>query len=211
MRILPVFLVVVALLVFGGAGLMWFALRQRRTVVGVVPVAASKAVNDPIGVRLPFRWRYVAVPLAVLCVSAGAAAYFYHSLPTRLMFGYGEDGVGAREAGRDLLIAGLLAAQVVFAFASAAIALVVAKVAERVARGGQAVVRAAESVTSVMSNMVVLPQLILCYLTVDILLFNANETRLPSVLLFTVAVIAIGGAVLGILLLRAIQQARVVK
>jgi hypothetical protein len=215
MRILPVFVAIFVVLVLGGAALMWFGLRRRGPVAVRAAVPVSGAVQNAApaggGVRLPFRWGYVAVPLAVLAVTVGAAVYFYHSLPIRIVFGYGEGGVATRDGGRDLIIAILVVGQVAFAFGSAAVALVVAKIAERVAKGGRAMVAAAQSITSVMSNMVVLPQLILCYLALDILIFNARGVRLPSVLLFTVLVIAVGGAALGVLLVRAIQQARVVK
>jgi hypothetical protein len=211
MRILPVFVAIFVVLILGGAALMWFGLRHRRSVSMPASLAGQNAASAGGGVRLPFRWGYVAVPLAVLAVTVGAAVFFYRSLPPRIVFGYGEGGVATRDGGRDVIIAILLAGQAAFAFGSAAVALVVAKIAERVAKGGGAMVAAAQSITSVMSNMVVLPQLILCYLTLDILIFNVRGVRLPSVLLFTVLVISVGGAVLGVLLVRAIQQARVVK
>jgi uncharacterized membrane protein len=211
MRILPVVVAVFVVLVLGGAALMWFGLRRRRIVAVPTSLTVQTAAPAMGAVRLPFRWSYVAVPLAVLAVTVGAAVFFYRLLPPRIVFGYGEGGVATRDGGRDVIIAILLAGQVVFAFGSAAVALIVAKIAERVAKGGAAIATAAQSITSVMSNMVVLPQLILCYLTLDILVFNARGMRLPSVLLFTVLVIAVGGAVLGVLLVRAIQQARVVK
>jgi hypothetical protein len=211
MRILPVFVAIFVVLLLGGAALMWFGLRRRRSVAVPVSFAVQNAAPAMGVVSLPFSWSYVAVPLAVLAVTVGAAIFFYRSLPPRIVFGYGEGGAATRDGARDVIIAILLAGQVAFAFGSAAVALVVAKIAERVAKGGAAIVTAAQSITSVMSNMVVLPQLILCYLTLDILVYNARGMRLPSVLLFTVLVIAVGGAVLGVLLVRAIQQARVVK
>lgn len=211
MRILPVFVAIFVVLLLGGAALMWFGLRRRRSVAVPVSFAVQHAAPARGVVRLPFSWSYVAVPLVVLAVTVGAVIFFYRSLPPRIVFGYGEGGVATRDGARDVIIAILLAGEVAFAFGSAAVALIVAKIAERVAKGGAAIVAAAQSITSVMSNMVVLPQLILCYLTLDILVFNARGMRLPSVLLFTVLVIAVGGAVLGVLLVRAIQQARVVK
>lgn len=209
MATIIVLLLVVALLMMGGGGLLWLAVKQRDQAARAAPMPKTGVVGGP-DVRLPFRWRYVVAPIVVLLVSVVAAVYFVRLLPAEVEYGYGA-GAGSRQVSRGLLLLVLLAPQFILAFLSAAVAHIVARVGTRFVREGGASAGTVESITTVMSNMVVLPQLVLCYAMIDIFRFNSYGTRLPPLYVFAVVVMLVGGAVLGLFFLRAVQQARSTK
>jgi hypothetical protein len=209
MATIIVLLLVVALLMMGGGGLLWLALKQRDQATRVAPTLKTGPAGGA-DLRLPFRWRYVVAPILVLVASVVAAVYFVRLLPVEVAYGYGS-GEGARQVSRGLLLLVLLSPQFILAFLSAAVAHIVARVGARFVRDGGASAGAVESIATVMSNMVVLPQLVLCYAMIDIFRFNAYGTHLPPLYVFAVVVMLVGGAVLGLFFLRAVQQTRAVK
>ena len=190
---------------------MWLALRQKEQTARMSPPANELSPPAAPEVRLPFRWRYVVAPHLVLLVSVLASGYFYRLLPSEIAYGYGSDESPAGYVSRGLLLLVLLAPQFILAFMSAAVAHIVARVGTRFVRDGSAPAAAIESIATVMSNMVVLPQLVLCYAMLDLFTYNAYETRLPPMYIFAVVVMLVGGALLGLFFLRAVQQARAVK
>ena len=211
MAIIIVLLFVFALLMIGGGGLLWLAVKQKEQATRVSPQTKPQAPESAPDVRLPVRWRYVVVPLLVLLVSIVAAACFFRLLPSEMAYGYGSGTDSANYESRGLVLVVLLAPQFILTFLSAAVAHVVARVGTRFVRDGSTPVAAIDSLATVMSNMVVLPQLILCYAMIDLFRYNAYGTRLPPLYLFAVVVMLVGGGVLGVFFLRAIQQARAVK
>ncbi len=208
MGTIVVLILVVGLLMLGGGGLLWLAVKQRQgSGITTSVKGPSAAASDT---RLPFRWRYIIGPVAVLVVSVVAAVCFFRLLPARVIYGYGS-GSGGREISRGLLLVVLLAPQFILTFLSAAVAHVVARVGSRFVKDGGTSVGVVESVGTIMSNMVVLPQMVLCYAMIDMFRFNAYGTHLPPLYVFAVIVMLVGGAALGFFFLRALQQARTAK
>ena len=190
---------------------MWLALRRRGQPAKVAPQKAQVAPTGPSEIKLPFRWRYVVAPNLVLLVAVAAAVYFFRLLPSRVSYGYGSGGTPPNQVAKGLVLLVLLGPQFILALMSAAVAHVVARVGTRFVRDGSTTSAAVESIGTVMSNMVVLPQLVLCYAMIDLFRYNAYGTHLPPLYLFAVLVMLAGGAALGFLFLRAIQHARAVK
>ncbi len=209
MGTIVVLILVVGLLMLCGGGLLWLAVRQRQQFASAAS-ARGPGSAAPSDTRLPFRWRYVVAPGAVLVVSVVAAAFFFRLLPAQVTYGYGSGSVG-RQISRGLLLVVLLAPQFILTFLSAAVAHVVARVGSRFVKDGGTSTGVVESVGTIMSNMVVLPQLVLCYAMIDMFRFNAYGTHLPPLYVFAVIVMLIGGAALGFFFLRARQQARAAK
>lgn len=208
MGTIVVLILVVGLLMLVGGGLLWLAVRQREQTAHTAPSRGPAAVASDT--RLPFRWRYIIAPVAVLVVSVVAAAVFFRLLPAQVTYGYGS-GSGGRQISRGLLLVVLLSPQFILAFLSAAVAHVVARVGSRFVKDGGTSVGVVESVGTIMSNMVVLPQLVLCYAMIDMFRFNSYGTHLPPLYVFAVIVMLVGGVALGLFFLRALQQARAAK
>jgi hypothetical protein len=71
--------------------------------------------------------------------------------------------------------------------------------------------KALPGVISIMSNMVVLPQLVLSFTMLEIFSYNAFQVHLLSLYTFTLLVMLVGGLVLTFLFFKAIKQFRAVK
>lgn len=203
--------VVILLIVFAAAGLgggavLWLAFNRKKTSQN----RTSSTGNSPSEERatgLPFRWRYVLLPLLVLLVSVIAIAYFYRLLPSEVSFSLGASST-AKLIGRDLFVAMMAAPQFLLAMAGATVAHLIARVANRYVQDGSAPAPPFESIMTIMSNMVVLPQLVLCYAMFDVFVSNVYEVRLPAIYLFGILVMVLGGAILGFFFLKAFQQTR---
>jgi uncharacterized membrane protein len=209
MTIFFILLFVFVLLTVGGGAVLWLAFKgKQRAAAAVARVEAPPVAASPQP-TLPFRWRFVVVPLLVLVVAVAAAAYFYRLLPAQVAYHFAVDGTGDRTVGRAPLVLALVAPQFLLAFVAAAVAHIVARVGARFVRDGNTSAAAVESITTVMSNMVVLPQLVLGFAMVNIFALSAYDIRLPPLYVSAMAVMLGGGVVLGLLFLRAVQQARV--
>ncbi len=211
MAIIIILLFVFALLTMGGGAVLWLAFKQKQSSAKTAPSVKGPSVTVPSSARLPFRWRYVVVPVLVLFVSVVAAAYFFGLLPSQIAYHFAADGSADRWVGRGALMMALVAPQFLLAFLGAVVAHIVARVGTRFVQDGSTPAPAIESITTVMSNMVALPQLVLCFAMVDIFAYNAYLVHLPPLYIFAMAVMLVGGSILGLFFLRAIQQARATK
>jgi uncharacterized membrane protein len=212
MTIFFVLLFVFVLLTVGGGAVLWLAFKRKQSVTRTAPVVEKgPRIAAVKGQPLPFRWRYVVMPALVLLVSVAAAAYFYRLLPQQVAYHGAADGSGDQSVDRAALVLALVAPQFLLAFVAAAVAHIVARVGTRFVQDGSARAPAVESVTTVMSNMVVLPQLVLWYAMMEIFVSAAYDVQLPPLFVFAMAVMLGGGSVLGLFLLRAVQQARVTR
>ena len=190
--------------------MLWLALNRRRKSRGEREVAAADSrrsgeVSTSSG--LPFRWRYILLPFLVLLISIAAAAYFYHLLPSEVAFGLGTNST-EKMIGREVFLAMMIVPQFLLSFAGATAAHLIARVGSRYVRDGSASAPPFESIMTVMSNMVVLPQLVLCYAMVDVFVNNAYQFQLPAIYIFGILVMVVGGAILGFFFLKAFQQTR---
>jgi hypothetical protein len=205
MVILVVILLVFALLVLAGGGALWFVFRQRQAPGKAAP-AAKEA---PAANALTFRWSYIIMPLAVLLLTVILASYFYHLLPAQVGYHFKADGSPDRWLGRGTLLLAMLLPQFFFALLAGGIAFGVTHLGV-VFRAGPTPALKVGGIISLMSNMVALPQIILGFAMLDIFSYNAYQIHLLPLWVFALLVMLVGGIVLGIFFIRAIQQARAV-
>jgi uncharacterized membrane protein len=207
--ILPVLLAFI-LLSLGVGLVIWYAFRQklknRTKMVRTESKAAARI--DP---HFTFKWRYVIVPLIILVITIVAIAYFYHLLPLRIAYSYSDDVSGDRWTSKTLFVAIMLIPQILLTLAGAAIAMIVANVGRRFSQDKRIPAAALPSIITVMSNMVVLPQLILCFAMLDIFSYNAYQIHLLSLYVFIILVMLVGGLMLAFLFYRAIRQTRIAR
>ncbi len=155
---------------------------------------------------IPFRWRYIALPVAILLLSAALAVGFYHLLPDEISYRF-KDGSPGGWVGRGAFLAWTLAPQLFFALLSAAIVWGAARLS--------ALFRQAESnraglgkILALMGNMVALPQVIICFAMLDVFLYNSYQIHLMSLLTLALIVMGLGMVTLGLAFALAIRQAR---
>ncbi len=58
-----------------------------------------------------------------------------------------------------------------------------------------------------MGNMVALPQIILCFAMLDIFSYNSYQIHIMPLWVFALIIMGLGGIILGVFFIRAIQQA----
>ncbi len=214
MIILIVVLFALSLLIMGG-GVAFYVMRRSKAASAqheprptppVAPPPKPAGSAHPQPAAPPFRWRYVMWPLVVLAISVAATAFFYHLLPAQVAWRFAADGSGEEFVSRGALVAILLVPQFVLAFGAAVIALVVSRVGLLMKAGPTPA--SAGGLITLMSNMVALPQVIICFAMLDIFVYNAYQVHLLKLWVFVVLAMVIGSVVLGIFFARAMRQAR---
>jgi uncharacterized membrane protein len=205
MSIVIVVLLVFVLLVLTGGGILWFVFRQRQAP----RTAAVAAKETPPTTALAFRWSYIILPLVVLLLTIILAAYFYHLLPLQVGYHFKADGSPDKWSGRGMLLLAVLLPQFLFALLAVGIAFGITKLGV-ILQSGQPVSSKVGSLISLMSNMVALPQIFLCFAMLDIFSYNAYQIHLLPLWAFALIVMLVGGIVLGIFFIRAIASIRAV-
>jgi uncharacterized membrane protein len=153
--------------------------------------------------NIRFRWKHIALPLAVLVISIILAAVFYRALPAELSYHFQEDSQ-ARTIGRGALLAWTITPQFIFTL----LAFGIVRVALLTTRYLQAEGTLIPRVLLIMGNMLALPQIILAFAMLDIFLYNAYQIQLIPAWIFACIVLVLGGIVLGVFFIKAIRQAR---
>ncbi len=164
-------------------------------------------MNEPTGKtaaveKIFFRWRFIALPAAVLVLSLVLTAYFYRLLPVEAAYHF-ENGTADRWMGRGSLVAWLVLPQfflTLFAWVTAGGAAFISNRFQPTNRGW------VERILLIMGNMVALPQIILSFAMLDIFSYNAYQIHLIPLWVFAVVVMGAGGVLLGIFFTQAIRR-----
>ena len=151
---------------------------------------------------MPFRWRYIALPLVFLLLSIGLMIYFYPRLPEDLAYHF-KDGLPDRWLNRGAAAAWLLVPQFLLTMLGVAVVLGVVKLEKHFQQTAD---KRTETVLLLMGNMVALPQLVLTFAMLTIFSYNAYEIYLMPLWVFAVIVMGLGGIILGVLFFLALQQ-----
>jgi uncharacterized membrane protein len=158
-----------------------------------------------------FRWRYVVPSLVVVLVAVVASIYFYHLLPDRLAYQVTNGNSADKSVGRDWFIVAMVLPQFLLTLAGASVAWAIARAGRRYKETGKAKAAGLSGMITVMSNMVVLPQLVLCFALIDVFSYNAYQVHLLPLWVFAMLVMLVGGFVLAIFFFRAVQQAKIAR
>ncbi|MFC1911923.1 hypothetical protein ACFLXG_02040 [Chloroflexota bacterium] len=151
---------------------------------------------------LSFRWRYIALPVAILLFSVIITAYFYHLLPGEVAYHF-QDSAPDKWMSRGAIIAGTLTPQFILVLLAAAIVWVMIKIGTRFPQVEPGRV---QSMLSIMGNMFVLPQIILGFAMLNIFSYNSYQIHLMPLWLFALIVMVLGGIILGVFFTRVIRQ-----
>ena len=200
--IIPILIVVaVLLLMLGGGAAVWFVSRQRKVLRGREPVRQSTPAP-----ALVFHWGYIVLPLFILLLSIIITVYFYPRLPDAVAYHFAADGSADRWLGRSVIIVWLLLPQFILTLLAGAITWGVTSLGSRFRQPERPVVKV-ESVLLLMGNMIVLPQIILCFAMLDIFSYNSYQVHLLPLWAVALIVMVLGGIILGVFFIQAIRQA----
>ena len=152
---------------------------------------------------MPFRWRYIALPVFFLLLAIGLVIFFYPKLPGEVAYHF-RDSLPDRWTGRGAATAWLLVPQFLLAGLGAAIVMGVIRLGSRFQSTAG---KRSETLLLLMGNMVALPQVVLAFAMLTIFSYNSYGLYLMPLWLFAIIVMGLGGIVLGALFFLAIQQA----
>ena len=152
---------------------------------------------------IPFRWRYIALPVFFLLLAIGLVIFFYPKLPGEVAYHF-RDSLPDRWTGRGAATAWLLVPQFLLTGLGAAIVMGVIRLGSR---SQSTAGKRSEALLLLMGNMVALPQIVLAFAMLAIFSYNSYGLYLMPLWLFAIIAMGLGGIVLGALFFLAIQQA----
>jgi uncharacterized membrane protein len=167
-------------------------------VVAINPADSEKQKN------VTFHWSYIMLPAAVLLFTLVFVAVFYGRLPGELAYSFSA-GEPDRLMDRGSVLVWALVLQFVFTILSLAITLIVTFAVSRMDLSETPQTR---RLFAIIGNVLVLPQIIIAYATVDIFLYNIYEIRLMPVFTFAVGVMVVGALTLATVFIPAFSKSR---
>jgi len=156
---------------------------------------------------LPFRWRYLILPVAILLLSIFLSAYFYHLLPSEVAYHFKLDGTPDRWLSRGMVMLWVLMPQFLFTLLAGAIVWGIIKLGI-LFRQTQGTRIKPESILSLMGNVIALPQLVICFAMLDIFSYNSCEIHIMPMWIFLVIILGLATIILGILIILIFSRAR---
>ncbi len=200
--IIPILIsIVVCLLALGCGAAIWFVLRQRQANKSKEP---SKQTTR--GATLAFHWSYIILPVVILLLSIILTACFYHRLPAEPAYHFQSDGSPDRWLSRGTIILWILLPQLFLTLLAGAITWGITKLSALFRQPESTGIKP-ERILLLMGNMIALPQLILCFAMLDIFSYNSYQIHIMPLWVFALIIMGLGGIILGIFFIRAIQQA----
>lgn len=156
---------------------------------------------------LAFRFSYVLLPCLLACVCIVLAGGFYSRLPAELGLRFQSDGTPLDLLSKGMFVALMLGLQVGAAATAFFIAAIFLKLAGIMARNSVLPVNLPGFIF-LMSNMLLLPQIILGYLMLDSFIYGLDGTHPLSLGIFALWVVGMGTIILFIMFGRLLVQLR---
>lgn len=197
MGILLAILVITFLLIIG-AGFAFFRMFSQKQT-------ENRDMQDNAKDKKGFRWSFVVLPITVLVLTVGSIIYFSGKLPDEVVYRFSSDGSPSAWLSRSQVILWALIPQLLLTLLATVIALGTRGVSSLFGQAETAGIKL-NTVLMVMSNVVVIPQLVLFFAILNIFSYNSFQTRVSFVWGLTITIIVVGLVLLGIFFARAIQK-----
>lgn len=183
------------------AGAVWFTYYAKNLSRGDKAVPLTGRVG-----RLPFRWRYVMLPLILLFLSIAISAYFYHLLPEDVAYNLNPRLSPDKWLGRGTILSWMLVPQLCLVLVATGITWIITRLGILSGQENGAWIKP-EMILSIMGNMIALPQVILAFAMLDIFSYNSYQFHIMPLWIFALLVMGAGVVMLGIFFILAIRQA----
>jgi hypothetical protein len=204
MVILLVLIVVTFIFILGG-GLVLLQLFARNPAVSQTkPGEAQNSTGKPEN-KVGFHWSYIVLPLLILLASVGISIYFYGKLPGEVVYRFNSDNSPAAIVNRGGIIMWAILPQLLLTIFTIIIAYGTTKISRLFDQAATAGIKL-DTILLVMSNMVVIPQLVLFFTMLNIFSYNSSQTRIGFTWWMGLIVIVMGLVFLGIFFVRAIRK-----
>ena len=173
------------------SGVVWLIYYVRR-------LSPTGQATPPAEARLPFRWGYIVLPLALLCLFIALSAYFYHLLPAEVATHFELDGTPDGFSSRGMTLVWAILPQALFTLLAAGITIGLTRMNTLLNSLKGAGIRP-ERVLLFMGNAMAVPQLILGLAMADVFSYNAYQQHLMPMWLFLVIVFGLSTIALAVL------------
>jgi drug/metabolite transporter (DMT)-like permease len=134
------------------------------------------------------------------------SAYFYHLLPADVAVHF-ENGLPDNWISRQMTLVLALLPQLLLALIGLALAWGLPKLVSR-SWPTEGTKTNPRTIVALMSNMVVLPQIVFGFAMTDIFVYNAYQIHLPSLWILALVIMVAGGIIIGVVFTRAIRRER---
>ena len=194
-KLIVAILVLAIIIIAGGiGGAIWFISYRWRLTQGKKTTAERGGAEG-----LSFRWSHIAAPLAILFLSIILSAYFYRLLPTEVAVHFQLDGTPDRWLSREMTMVLALLPQLLLVLLAGAIAWGITNLDIPSGQTGSTWVKPGR-IVSFMSNLVALPQLMVCFAMLDIFSYNSYQTHIMPMWIFLLAIFGLAITALGLFL-----------
>ena len=200
-----------------GALIIWWVLRRHKTAPApekTLDTARSTPIVEkaaPVMAQpkpLVFRPIFVSAPLILASACLIIVLVFIFFLPSPLAFRFNSDGSVSTSMNKYVFVILMVAAQLLCALAALSVAQVIVRLGKKMYKASEPQMDLSGFV-ALMSNMVLLPQLILAYLMLDTIIFGVWSRHLiPSTRTFAFTTVVIGSAILFTIFIRLASRAR---
>ncbi len=167
----------------------------------------NTAVNAAGGPRLVFRYRYILFPCLLALVCVILLMVFYNRMPAELGLRFASDGTPKTLMSKNAFVFLMLGIQIGIVAVASIISAIFLKIARSVTRNSPTSFDLSGFI-AIMSNMLLLPQLILAYIMLDSFIYGIQGTHGISLLAFSLLTVGIGSIVIVILFVRLFIQSR---
>ena len=198
MNILLIVLVLTFVFILG-AGLAFVQIFKSNTT----PASTTNTEAQHAG-KNKIRWSYFILPVLILALSIIITIFFYGKLADTVNLRPGSDT--SANISRTMAVLWAIIPQLLMTLIAMIITWGAGKVSNLFTSTSESGVKQLESILIVMSNMVVIPQLILLVAMINIFSYNSFQTHVSFVWWISLAVIFTGIILLSIFFVRALQK-----
>ena len=157
--------------------------------------------------RLSFRWSYIVAPVVVFILSIILFASFYHMLPAEVAVRFDVNGAPEMWLGGGATTLWMILPLLLLFLVAWGIAWGITRLDTRWgwARGGGVKAR---RIVSFMGNILALPQLIILFAMLDILIYNSYQTHILPMWIFLIVILGLATIFLAVLAVIIFLRAR---
>ena len=202
MIILLVILVITFIFILG-AGLVFLQMFTRKKPVSPTKTDEQAQPADKFETKTGIRWSYFILPLVILLVSVIITIYFYGKLPNEVV--WRPNSVNSPTISRSQIVLWAVVPQLLLTLLAMAITYGTTKISDLFSQAADAGFKL-DTVLMVMSNMVVIPQLVLIIAMLNIFNYNSFQTHISFILWVSLAIILVGVVFLSVFFISLIRK-----
>ncbi len=193
-------LLIITFIFIVGIGLVFLRMFSPKKTVSESNPGEPPPPADNSVAKSKLRWSYFFLPLLILVVSVILMVYFYGKLPAHVAWQL--NSINSPTIGRTQIALWAVVPQILLALLAFLIAYGATRIGDLFKEASESGIQL-DSILLVMSNVVIIPQLILTFAMLRIFSYNSFQTNIDFVWWISLAVIIVGIILLSVFFIRA--------